>query len=329
MQNFNLFILVLFVTNISVNAQCVSGDCVNGQGTYQWKSGAFYTGEFVDGVRHGYGFYTYSNGNTYLGEWVNSNREGYGIYTYNDSKLKSYAGEWKSNSRNGIGILYYKDEKIAVRFGVWEENSYLYKYKKLGCVEGNCFEGKGLYVWNDGSRYEGEFKNGKREGEGVYYYPKGAKYVGTQANGKRNGYGTYYYTNGKKYIGKWKDDMREEGTFYTKEGIKSSKASLENDKISAKIQMMKPALVSIENGGTAIVINEKELEIEGIIRDENKIIGVRTSAFLSELMDKGEVTKSFVGKVILSEGENIFWVESENKIGNKTRRTYRIIYKPK
>ena len=30
-------------------------------------------------------------------------------------------------------------------------------------------EGKGIYYWNDGEKYEGEWKNGNREGRGIMY----------------------------------------------------------------------------------------------------------------------------------------------------------------
>jgi hypothetical protein len=33
---------------------------------------------------------------------------------------------------------------------------------------GGKFEGKGRYYWNNGSVYEGEFKNGMRNGKGVW-----------------------------------------------------------------------------------------------------------------------------------------------------------------
>lgn len=31
-------------------------------------------------------------------------------------------------------------------------------------------EGKGVFTWHDGERYEGGFKNDKRDGFGTYYY---------------------------------------------------------------------------------------------------------------------------------------------------------------
>ena len=223
MKNLNLLLLFLLGISSSVNAQCISGDCINGSGIWEWESGAVYTGEFEDGNRHGYGHYSFKNGDTYTGEWKNNERHGYGVFHYNGSEkgYKSYAGEWKKNNRSGMGIMTYKNETTIAKFGVWENNKYLYKYKDVGCLKGDCYNGEGVYVWEDGSRYEGNFENGKRSGNGTYYYSGGAKYIGNHANGSRNGQGTYFYPSGNKYTGEWKDEVRVgTGFFYTKEELK-------------------------------------------------------------------------------------------------------------
>lgn len=40
--------------------------------------------------------------------------------------------------------------------------------KKVGCVEGKCDEGYGVYVWEDGSKYAGSFKSAKFHGQGTF-----------------------------------------------------------------------------------------------------------------------------------------------------------------
>jgi len=39
-------------------------------------------------------------------------------------------------------------------------------------------EGKGLFTWPDGRKYEGEYKNDKKHGFGVFYWPDGRIYRG-------------------------------------------------------------------------------------------------------------------------------------------------------
>lgn len=214
-----LFIIFMLLSTITIShARCISGDCINGMGTYQWTSGAIYTGQFQNGNRNGYGQYNFPNGDVYVGEWQNNERHGYGVYFYTTlADYKSYSGEWEKGLRSGIGIMLFDDEKIAPRFGIWKNNTFVNKYENLGCLEGDCYEGYGIYVWEDGTRYEGNFKEGQRSGEGTYYYSTGAKYVGNQVNGNRHGFGTYYDPSGGKYSGEWVNDEKEgEGTMYEK-----------------------------------------------------------------------------------------------------------------
>jgi len=36
--------------------------------------------------------------------------------------------------------------------------------------------GKGLYIWNDGSQYDGEWYENKINGSGTYVWPDGRRY---------------------------------------------------------------------------------------------------------------------------------------------------------
>ena len=51
---------------------------------------------------------------------------------------------------------------------------------------------------------------------GIYYYSKSeSKYEGEWKNGKKRDKGIYYYKNVKYYIGAWENDnMNENGIFY-------------------------------------------------------------------------------------------------------------------
>ena len=39
-------------------------------------------------------------------------------------------------------------------------------------------EGKGIRYYNNGDRYEGDFKNDKSEGKGIRYFNNGCRYEG-------------------------------------------------------------------------------------------------------------------------------------------------------
>ena len=51
--------------------------------------------------------------------------------------------------------------------------------------------GRGLYIFANGSRYEGEWSNDKRTGYGIYNYANGSAYEGYFNNGRREGKGNY------------------------------------------------------------------------------------------------------------------------------------------
>ena len=73
------------------------------------------------------------------------------------------------------------------------------------CISGDCFNGKGTYIYYDGTKYVGEWKDDMRNGQGTYTNYVGDKYVGQWKDNKKNGQGTLTYANGDKYVGQWKD----------------------------------------------------------------------------------------------------------------------------
>ena len=80
-----------------------------------------------------------------------------------------------------------------------------------GDFRNNKKEGKGIYYWNDGERYEGDVRNGKPEGKGVYFFANGNRYEGDFRNGKREGKGIFYFNSGDRMMGDWIND-EEVGT---------------------------------------------------------------------------------------------------------------------
>ena len=47
--------------------------------------------------------------------------------------------------------------------------------------KGKCRNGKGIYTFEDGEVYDGQFVDGQFEGKGTYSYNSGAKYTVCQA----------------------------------------------------------------------------------------------------------------------------------------------------
>lgn len=92
-------------------------------------------------------------------------------------------------------------------------------FAQTGCTIGDCDNGKGRFIFDNGDRYIGEFKNGLPHGRGSYFNKDGSNYKGPFVNGKRQGYGTFTWTNGDQYIGEYKNNMRDgEGTYTNANG---------------------------------------------------------------------------------------------------------------
>lgn len=83
------------------------------------------------------------------------------------------------------------------------------------CTTGNCYDGNGSYLFENGDLYNGQWKKGEMNGYGVYEFANGDVYKGAFKKGKMEGRGTYKYANDDKYIGTWKDGkMNGRGHFH-------------------------------------------------------------------------------------------------------------------
>ncbi len=76
---------------------------------------------------------------------------------------------------------------------------------KGGCAEGDCNNGSGIFVYDNGDCYEGSNLNNIRHGQGVMHYKNwGEKYDGGWVNDNRVGRGTLKFNNGDIYSGEFK-----------------------------------------------------------------------------------------------------------------------------
>ena len=106
------------------------------------------------------------------------------------------------------------------------------------CLEGDCQNGSGMYQFENGNKYKGEFKRGVMHGSGAVVFANGNKYNGDWRDGNREGVGVYYFltgnvytgsfrknrfdgkgsmsfSSGNKYVGKWENDQPHGEGIYT------------------------------------------------------------------------------------------------------------------
>ena len=142
-----------------VKAQCISGDCDKGIGTYVFKSGSKYEGAFKNGKKNGKGKFTFSSGDIYEGDYLNDEETGNGKYTAVDGTTE--IGKFLNGKLNGYATITFKAGG-----------------KYTGNFVNDKMNGSGIYYFANGDRFEGAFKDDKRNGNGVLYYVKGGKKIG-------------------------------------------------------------------------------------------------------------------------------------------------------
>ncbi len=129
---------------------------------------AIYTGDMMDGMRHGKGVQIWDDGAKYDGEWKFDQANGYGIFYYVDGDI--YQGQWENDKANGEGTYFNLDG--ATYQGGWKDD---------------LQDGFGSEQWNDGSSYKGYYKEGMKNGYGVYIWADRSKYEGYWKENKQNG----------------------------------------------------------------------------------------------------------------------------------------------
>ena len=66
--------------------------------------------------------------------------------------------------------------------------------------------GRGVFVWEDGAKYTGYWKDDQAHGRGRLIHADGDVYEGQWSHDKAHGHGTYTHFSGGSYCGDWQDD---------------------------------------------------------------------------------------------------------------------------
>ncbi|KAL4444491.1 hypothetical protein ABPG74_016784 [Tetrahymena malaccensis] len=116
------------------------------------------------------------------------------------------------NSRNIAPFFYGFDDQDDPNSHLKEfrgstelENGAIYFGEWIGDVR----YGKGIMTWQDGSKFEGYFKNSKANGRGRLVHANGEIYEGDWKDDKAHGYGVYTHLDGATYEGTWINDLQE------------------------------------------------------------------------------------------------------------------------
>lgn len=206
MNMVKVFVSLIMLCPFFADAQCVSGNCKNGKGEMHFSNGAKYAGDFLNGMAHGIGILISSQGTIYKGQWIRNYQTGRGIKQYPDGRR--YKGYFNQNKKEGEGTMYYPDGRVYS--GDWIEDEPVdHQIEQnegfVETVEHDIGKNKhsGEFVYEDGSRYEGEMINGLPEGTGTCYYVNGDIYNGGWSGHAPHGEGVMHFNDGYKLGAKW------------------------------------------------------------------------------------------------------------------------------
>jgi hypothetical protein len=181
----------------------------------QFHNGDIYKGYWnTNNKRDGFGININSVGEIYMGLWDNDQIGSYGAFFDNEGNY--YKGNLVNGKANGEGelVLFNKVKYIGNFFVDDIPNG---KGKMINLMDGSEYEGdvvqgkkegKGILKFKDGTVYEGEFKDDDFNGNGILKYNNGRKYEGNFKEGKMDGNGKFIWEDGKTYIGSYVNDKK-------------------------------------------------------------------------------------------------------------------------
>ncbi|WP_296337352.1 protein kinase [Reyranella sp.] len=172
-----------------VAARAARSDLENAE-RLSYDGGASYIGQVTAGKRQGLGVADLANGERQAGDWDADHLSGLGIVRLGDDSR--YAGQWRDGESTGLGVR----EKPGVErtegnfvagrlegFGV-RRTLTVPNVVQSGEFHADVLDGPGVEVVGDRERYEGGFRNGRRQGYGQVTAADNRKRAGLWEDGK-------------------------------------------------------------------------------------------------------------------------------------------------
>jgi hypothetical protein len=103
------------------------------------------------------------------------------------------------------------------------------------CIQGNCSNGYGIFVFDDGRVYEGQWKNGVFDGMGRLVFISSSRYTGEFKKGLMHGYGKIKLLNGREIKCEVINDEIQVDESTRQLWIKETTSEIEEDIVYRKI----------------------------------------------------------------------------------------------
>ena len=125
--------------------------------------------------------------------------------------MPDYSNEAIRETEKQLGLFEYDQDDAQygtdlITRGPYElDNGAIYKGQ---WTKDGLRQGKGIQIWQDGSKYEGYWANDMANDKGRLIHADGDIYEGEWFNDKAHGRGTYIHIDGAKYTGEWLEDKQ-------------------------------------------------------------------------------------------------------------------------
>jgi len=164
-------------TNIEENSTikgCFKGGTLSGEGTKVYGNGLVYKGSFQNNLEDGIGILEFPEGSRIEGTYIKGRLCGQGIWKRPQKGLY-IGGLIEKEIKKNIWEIVREGEGMEQRLNgdIYNGNFVNSKWNGWGSVE-----------WNDGTKWTGNWLNGKQHGEGIYVHGDVERH-GVWDNGKR------------------------------------------------------------------------------------------------------------------------------------------------
>jgi hypothetical protein len=227
-------LVLVFFTAATLHAQCISGNCRTGTGTFRFNNGDEYSGSWLSGQPNGKGTYRFISGERYEGGFDKGKFNGTGTMYYTDGG--KYTGGWQQNKKHGNGTIT-NGRGAVVQRGQWNMGDYAGESTAAAPAnkpKPNPNAGKPTantgkptsttpskptnkptpppVVQNNTGTPRSKSDVGSlincnkvycAQGRGYFDYPDGSRWIGDMRTGQPAGNGVCFYANGDRYEGQW------------------------------------------------------------------------------------------------------------------------------
>ena len=257
---------------------CINGDCKDGYGVAIYSDGSVYEGNFRNGYYDGQGIFTMTDGSKYEGEFYKGNFSGYGVFSYPDGTTKT---------------------------GMWDRSRFAGEINPKnvnGCVSGDCDNGYGVYVNDNGDYYMGFFKDGKFHGQGKFITADGNIIRGAFENDLPHGYAMMRFHDDEVGVVTYSGDFKN-GDFDGYGALRSEDGSVcfgqfKDGGLNGEAAYYEPQSGIVESG----VYRNDELVEERDPKDFKLIYGDK-NGFGIRLLAEGRYTGNLKGGIPEGQGQ--------------------------